>query len=178
MAVLAVAGANWPSARIASRGAVASCSATRPGAPAPWAPPPGPRFMLLPDQDPGAGTVHRARAGVASDADPLLGHDVAHVVLAHRMVDDVHGAVVLDERVTRPLEWVTASFGRELLHVLPRPLRVVPRARDDDAVPGSSGLDVFPADALAHGGVAQAVAHLRGPTLVHPVRDGDREAGR
>src|SRR5207249_2917988 len=122
--------------------------------------------------------VGRVRPRIAADADPPLRHDIAHVVLAHRVMDDVDGAFVLDERVARPLERIPSGRGGELGDALPRPLDVVTRPGDDDAVPGPAGLDLLAADPFAHGRILEPFAHPLGAALVHPVRDGDREAGR
>src|SRR5438874_11676843 len=93
------------------------------------------------------------------------------------MVDDVDGAVVLDERVTRPLQRIAPGLVGELLHALPRPLRVMTRPCDHDPVEGAPGLDFFVADSRAYRRIAETLAHLRRTALVHPVRDRDRETG-
>ena len=93
-------------------------------------------------------------------------------------MDDVDGAFVLDERVARPIERIPSGRGGELGDALPRPLDVVTCPGDDDAVPGPAGLDLLAADPFAHGRILEPFAHPLGAALVHPVRDGDREAGR
>ena len=52
---------------------------------------------------------------------------------------------------------------------------MVTRPRDDDAVEGTSGLDLLVADPRPHRWIAKALAHLRRAALVHPVRDRDCE---
>src|SRR5207244_4750845 len=80
-------------------------------------------------------------------------------------------------RIAGPLEGVAARGLRELGDALAGPLRMAPRARDDDAVPGATGLDLFAADPRAHRSVTQALTHPDGAALVHPVRDRDGQAG-
>src|SRR5207302_4275075 len=55
---------------------------------------------------------------------------------------------------------------------------MVPRSRDDDAIPRATGLNLLGADPCADRGIGEPLAHLRGAAFVHPVRDRDRETGR
>src|SRR5438132_10617440 len=93
--------------------------------------PVGPRMWLSERQR----AVRRVRARVAADADPVLRHDVADIVLAHRVVDDVDGALVLDERVAGPFERIAPGLARELLDALAGPVRMLAGTGDHDAVP-------------------------------------------
>jgi len=88
-------------------------------------------------------TIRRVRSRVAADADPILRHDVPHIVLAHRVVNDVDRPVVLDEGIAGPFERIAAGFVGELLHALPGPLGIEACSRDHDAIEGAPRLDLL-----------------------------------
>src|SRR5262249_49475173 len=88
----------------------------------------------------GQGAVRRVRARVAPDRDPWLAHDEAHVVLAHRGMDDVARPFVLPRRAAGPLEWTLPRRLRELRDGLAAVLRAVSRPCDHDAIPRATGL--------------------------------------
>ena len=122
--------------------------------------------------------IRCVRRRVAPDRDVRLRHDVAHVVLIHRVVDDLDVAVVLDERVTRPLEGILPRLAREIGDRATAVLGPPPSTRDDDAIPVAAGLGVLVTDARAHRRILQALAHRETPALVRPVRDRDGEPRR
>ena len=135
--------------------------------------PVGPRMRLSERQR----AVRRVRARVAADADPVLRHDVADIVLAHRVVDDVDGALVLDERVAGPFERIAPGLARQLLDALAGPVRMLAGTGDHDAVPRAARLHLLAADARTDRGIGEPLAHLLRAAFVHPVRDRHREAG-
>ena len=122
--------------------------------------------------------VRRVRPRVASDADPRLCHDEANVPLVHRVMDDIHSPLVEDERLCRPAQRILAGGAGEIGHGTPRPVGPLPRAGDDDPLPGPAGLGLLRGDPAQDHRICEAKAHRGRPSLVDPVRDDDRKPRR